>query len=142
VPIALRIKGWLRKKTNHRIIWDGDLVKRKLNLILIVIAAIAVMAAFVGLFHSWIDSANGLVRTYGASASIPKDLLSVIDNFLWFLVFSIGALVVLFITNIFKWRKATGLLFVAWLVLGMVLCVALTIFGLISMGQIHYVNGF
>lgn len=136
-PITLRIKGWLRKKTNHKIIWNGDLSNRKLNWTLI-IAAITAMAVFAGILHTWTDSVYGLARTYSYSVSIPTDLLRVIDVLLWLVAFSIVALIILFITNRFKWQKATGLLFIALLVLGMVLCIGLIVFGLMSIGQINY----
>ena len=139
-PIALRIRGWIRKKTNHRIIWDGDLTNRKLNWPLI-IAAISALAFFAGFLYSWTDSVNGLARNYSSSVTIPTSLLGVVDKLFWFLIFLISALIVLFIINWFWWQKATGLSFIVLLVLGVALCIALIVFGLISIGQIHYVSG-
>jgi hypothetical protein len=134
-PILRRTKGWWQK-ANYRIIWDGNLWGRKLN-VGSVGGTLGAMATVTGFLYQWTDSTFGLARTY--NVSIPTGLFAIIDVLLRVLTFLIGALVVLFGVNRFKWQRFTGLSFFTLLVLGNALCATMIALGCISMGQIHYV---
>jgi hypothetical protein len=142
VPMMVRFSGWAKRKSSHKIIWDGNLWNRKWVWSSI-IPTLGTLAIFCGLLWGWIQSVYGLSRTY--EVTIPLDLIGIVGVILWILVTLLVCSSVLFIINKCmylrnksRWQQITGLSFTLVLILEIILSLITVSISGLSLGQIYH----
>jgi hypothetical protein len=131
-----KLSGWLKKKSNRNIVWDGDLWNKKWQWSSI-IPTLGTLAVFLGLSWDWMGAIHGLSLTY--QVVVPNELLDAIANVLWALMFLMVLLCAFFVLNRFRWKKASGLSFTILLIVTICLSLIAAFLSLVSLGQISRV---
>jgi len=136
VPMIERFRKWLKKKSSHKIIWNGNLWHRRWDWSSL-IPTLGTLAIFCASLWGWIKSIYGLSRTY--EISIPIYLVGVVSLVLWVLIGLLVVSCMLFGINKFRWQKNTGLSFTIILILEIIFSLIAICLSWLSIGQIYHV---
>jgi hypothetical protein len=131
-----RFSKWIRKKSSHKVIWNGNLWDRKWDWSSI-IPTLGTLAIFSGLLWGWTESIYGLSRTY--EISIPYDFIGIVSKEIGGLVGLLFVLTTLFVINKFRWQKTTGISFTIVLILEIILSLIAIYLSWLSLREIYHI---